>query len=359
MLIPFDQYGPQLAAFVLLPILLLMLAISYMLYRVRKKKSYLSLSLALVLSLAAAAGGLVEPVHLPAWFPQALTGAELAGSVLIVFGLYQLYRVVPSFVKGIFYVLCIGAAALPFVTESWIASSATAAFFILAAVLLTGRIGGADRKFPAAMAVSAAGAIAQLLPHFFPSPALAKWSAYAVHWLPVIAYLILFFVLVNRLLDIVQQSYLSSITDPLTGLFNRRYFNAYVGRYLNNGVAVSVLFSDIDNFKKLNDTQGHKAGDEALKRVASLLRSEAQGIGIAGRYGGEEMVLCVTDPNVNMRTFAEQIRQRIEEDTGVTASIGCSTATCRIQADELIKQADEAMYQAKQTGKNKVVHHSA
>lgn len=358
MLIPFDQYGPQLAAFVLLPILLLMLAISNMLYRVRKKKSYLSLSLALILSLAAAAGGLVEPVHLPAWYPQALTGAELAGSVLIVFGLYQLYRVVPSFVKGTFYVLCIGAAALPFVTESWIASSATAAFFILAAVLLNGRI-GADRKFPAAMAVSAAGAIAQLLSHFFPSPALAKSSAYAVHWLPVIAYLILFFVLVNRLLDIVQQSYLSSITDPLTGLFNRRYFNAYVGRYLSNGVAVSVLFSDIDNFKKLNDTQGHKAGDEALKRVAGLLQAEVQGIGIAGRYGGEEMVLCVTDPSVNMREFAERIRQRIEEDTGVTASIGCSTATARIKADDLIKQADEAMYQAKQTGKNKVVHHSA
>ncbi|MGG2201897.1 GGDEF domain-containing protein [Paenibacillus validus] len=355
MIIPFDRYGPELATFVFLPILALMFAISIKLYRLRKKKSYLSLSLALLLSLAAQIGGLVDPEAGPSWMPLAITGANMAGTVLMVLGLYQLHTVVSSFVKWLLYVLCAGAAALPFLVEPWIASSAITGFAVIVAVTLNGRI-GADYKFPAAMAMIALTGCVQLLAVFFPSPAFG-WSGYVEHWMPVLAYAVLFFVLFDRVTDIVQLSYLSSITDPLTGLFNRRYFNAYVGKYMAASVPVSVLFSDIDNFKKLNDTKGHKVGDDALKQVAAIMKSEADGVGIAGRYGGEEMVVYVTDPDVDMSEFAERIRARIEQETIVTASIGYSINNMRVTPEELVKQADAAMYQAKQTGKNKVVFH--
>ena len=353
MLIPFNQFGQQLAPYVLLPVLLLMLALSVSLYRVRRRKDP-TLSLGLVIALFAAAGQLIDPIHLPAWFHLALDGAAQAGSVLIVLGLAQLFRAMPVLLRGIMYGVAAGSAVLPLLAPNGVVAIVAAAFFIGVAVLF----GSGDWKFAAAAAMLAVGSVARLLSAVLSSGEAARWLSFADHWIPVPAFLVLFLILLNRLLTIVQQSYFSSITDPLTGLFNRRYFNAYVSRHLNNGVPVSILFSDIDNFKKLNDTKGHEAGDEALKHVASLLQTEVQDVGIAGRYGGEEMVLCVTDPSVDMRSFAERIRKRIEDETGVTASIGCSTAAAGIGADALIKQADEAMYQAKQTGKNKVVHFS-
>ncbi|MNR41956.1 putative diguanylate cyclase YdaM [compost metagenome] len=96
-------------------------------------------------------------------------------------------------------------------------------------------------------------------------------------------------------------------------------------------------------------------GDNVLKQVAQIMKDEADECGIAGRYGGEEMVIMVSDPSVKMDAFAERIRSRIEKETIVTASIGYSKYKNGLSAEELIKQADEAMYRAKTTGKNKVV----
>jgi diguanylate cyclase (GGDEF)-like protein len=117
------------------------------------------------------------------------------------------------------------------------------------------------------------------------------------------------------------------------------------------------LFSDIDNFKKLNDTKGHQMGDNVLKQVAAIMKEESEDFGIAGRYGGEEIVVMITDPSINMESFAERVRQRVEEETLVTVSLGYSKYDRGVTVEQLIKQADEAMYKAKTSGKNKVVRY--
>ncbi|MDR6549017.1 GGDEF domain-containing protein [Paenibacillus qinlingensis] len=177
----------------------------------------------------------------------------------------------------------------------------------------------------------------------------------AVNLLPILYYFLLFMILFDRVVELMQAIYNSSITDGLTRLYNRKFFYNRVTQYVQRHLPVYILFSDIDNFKKLNDTQGHQMGDNVLKQVAQIMKDEAEECGIAGRYGGEEMVIMVSDPSVKMDAFAERIRSRIEKETIVTASIGYSKYKNGLSAEELIKQADEAMYRAKTTGKNKVV----
>lgn len=177
----------------------------------------------------------------------------------------------------------------------------------------------------------------------------------AVNLLPIIYYFLLFMILFERVVELMQAIYNSSITDGLTRLYNRKFFYNRVTQHVQRHLPVTILFSDIDNFKKLNDTQGHQMGDNVLKQVAQIMKDEAEECGIAGRYGGEEMVIMVSDPSVKMDAFAERIRSRIEKETIVTASIGYSKYKNGLSAEELIKQADEAMYRAKTTGKNKVV----
>lgn len=177
----------------------------------------------------------------------------------------------------------------------------------------------------------------------------------AVNLLPVIYYFLLFMILFERVVELMQAIYNSSITDGLTRLYNRKFFYNRVTQHVQRHLPVYILFSDIDNFKKLNDTQGHQMGDNVLKQVAQIMKDEAEECGIAGRYGGEEMVILVSDPSVKMDAFAERIRSRIENETIVTASIGYSKYKNGLSAEDLIKQADEAMYRAKTTGKNKVV----
>jgi diguanylate cyclase (GGDEF)-like protein len=175
--------------------------------------------------------------------------------------------------------------------------------------------------------------------------------------LPIVFYFLLFLLLFERVAELIQAIYNSSITDGLTRLFNRKYFSNRVSQYVERKLPVSILFSDIDNFKKLNDTKGHQMGDNVLKHVASIMKQESEEFGIAGRYGGEEIVVMITDPSVDMAGFAERVRQRVEEETLVTVSVGFSKYDRGVTAEQLIKQADEAMYQAKTTGKNKVVRY--
>jgi diguanylate cyclase (GGDEF)-like protein len=176
--------------------------------------------------------------------------------------------------------------------------------------------------------------------------------------LPIAYFFMLFFILFDRVVELMQAIYTSSITDGLTRLYNRKYFYNRVIQYVQRGLPVSVLFSDIDNFKKLNDTKGHQMGDDVLKQVAEILKECCEDIGIAGRYGGEEMVVLITDTDVKMDEFSEMVRKRIEAETIVTASIGYSKFRSGVTPEQLIKQADEAMYQAKKTGKNKVVKYA-
>ncbi|MDQ0896222.1 MULTISPECIES: GGDEF domain-containing protein [unclassified Paenibacillus] len=160
----------------------------------------------------------------------------------------------------------------------------------------------------------------------------------------------------TRISDVLENSYKSSITDGLTGLFNRKYFMSAVQKYVERASDVAIIFFDLDNFKKVNDTQGHKAGDDALKIVASILKEEIEGRGIAGRFGGEEMVVLVTSNETVLliEEFSERVRKRIEKECVTTASIGFARYSKGLPADELLKRADEAMYFSKSNGKNRV-----
>lgn len=173
-------------------------------------------------------------------------------------------------------------------------------------------------------------------------------------FLPLIYYTLTFFILFERIVELMQSIYRSSITDGLTSLYNRRFFTKHLAKYVSEGLKVSVIFCDIDNFKKLNDTQGHAKADEVLKQVAAIIDEEVSDIGLAGRYGGEELVAAIVDKRAKPAVIAEQIRARIEAETIVTVSVGYSTLRKNVSVDQLVSQADQAMYRSKTTGKNKV-----
>ncbi|MGM1046949.1 MAG: GGDEF domain-containing protein [Bacillota bacterium] len=172
--------------------------------------------------------------------------------------------------------------------------------------------------------------------------------------LPLVFYSIIFFILFQRIIELMQSIYRSSITDGLTGLYNRRYFMKHLNHYVSNGTKISAIFCDIDNFKMLNDTQGHAHADEVLQQVATIMEEELDGIGITGRYGGEELVAIVARKGSKVSQVAENIRFRISEETIVTVSVGYSTLRKGVTADNLMKQADQAMYHSKSNGKNRV-----
>jgi len=173
-------------------------------------------------------------------------------------------------------------------------------------------------------------------------------------FLPLIYYTVIFFILFERIVEQMQSIYRSSITDGLTNLYNRRFFMKNINRYVDQGLKVSVIFCDIDNFKKLNDTQGHGKADQVLQQVSAILEEEVSGYGLTGRYGGEELVAAIVDKRAKVNQIAESVRTRVEHETIVTISIGYSSLRKNVTAEELVSQADQAMYRSKTTGKNKV-----
>ncbi|WP_262677231.1 GGDEF domain-containing protein [Paenibacillus sp. J5C2022] len=179
------------------------------------------------------------------------------------------------------------------------------------------------------------------------------WLLLLVLLLPIVYAAILFMMLFEWVIERLISTYQSSILDGLTGLYNRRHFSAK-SEQLKARKPVAVIFCDIDNFKRLNDTQGHHKADGVLKRVAEIIREESSGIGHAGRYGGEELLACISTDRVKPDVVAESIRRRIEEETIVTVSVGYSTSKDSKELHELIKQSDAAMYYSKTNGKNRV-----
>jgi diguanylate cyclase (GGDEF)-like protein len=157
--------------------------------------------------------------------------------------------------------------------------------------------------------------------------------------------------------------------DELTRLLNRRFgmrrLDEEFSRSMRHGVPVSVLMLDIDDFKILNDTFGHDAGDSVLRSVARLLESTVRSGDIACRYGGEELVVIAPGMGLNdAAALSERLRRRMEamtvpwgeESLGVTLSIGAASwpVARTSTSKELISVADQAMYHAKRTGKNRV-----
>ncbi|WP_172255155.1 histidine kinase N-terminal 7TM domain-containing diguanylate cyclase [Saccharibacillus deserti] len=158
-------------------------------------------------------------------------------------------------------------------------------------------------------------------------------------------------------------------TDGLTGLFNKSTLiersERVIGRAPANGAGVSVVMFDVDHFKKVNDTLGHEAGDRVLGEVANVIRAVLGEQGIAGRYGGDEFVLCLPDTGPDKAVLcAERIRAGIEmleipmegRLIRVTSSFGASHMRPSSGSDMqiLMRRADQALYRAKKLGRNRV-----
>lgn len=169
----------------------------------------------------------------------------------------------------------------------------------------------------------------------------------AVLALGVIASFVLMFR--QMVVRLVNAQY-SSITDPLTGLFNRRFFIQKVDEATNGQ---GIIFIDIDNFKKVNDEQGHQVGDEALRAVANLCKQVVGPQGVVGRFGGEEMVILVYQ-GTELNLLAERIRELVETQTTVTISVGYAYFNDEEPRQKTIDYADKNMYEAKMNGKNQV-----
>ena len=162
-----------------------------------------------------------------------------------------------------------------------------------------------------------------------------------------------------------------SITDPLTTLLNRRYFqerlHEEVERSKRHGLPLSLMMIDIDHFKSFNDRYGHPAGDEALKLAAACMRNTIRTIDVAARYGGEEFtVILPQTTKSSAQTIAERICRDVEKidfafarekDRGsMTVSIGLASFPEDADTlEDLIRNSDRALYLAKEHGRNRVV----
>lgn len=158
-------------------------------------------------------------------------------------------------------------------------------------------------------------------------------------------------------------------TDDLTRLLRRGAFMKKLHNLLTiaeaEGREVQVLMIDLDHFKRVNDTYGHQTGDVVLERVSELIRGYLRSDDLAGRYGGEEIIVAFEGSKMLAKGVAENIRKAVESHTmksstkaefQVTLSMGvASTQKCKYEADSLISKADAALYTAKNTGRNKVV----
>jgi diguanylate cyclase (GGDEF)-like protein len=166
-----------------------------------------------------------------------------------------------------------------------------------------------------------------------------------------------------KLLISRYRKYLSQIIeiDPLTKTLNRRALMARLKLYLSAGIPISVMMLDIDNFKRINDTYGHLTGDKVLKELSEIIEKSLRSEDFVGRYGGEEFLIVL--PRTNKETafkVAERIRRKIERHRfpvpePVTVSIGVADSTEGESLEELISLADERLYRAKRSGKNRVI----
>jgi diguanylate cyclase (GGDEF)-like protein len=150
-------------------------------------------------------------------------------------------------------------------------------------------------------------------------------------------------------------------TDGLTGLRNHRAMQdaltEAVRRSGADGKPVSVALLDVDHFKKFNDSFGHQEGDVVLRKTAAILLEAVRGGDIVARYGGEEF--CVILPNTDEKSamsVCERIRADIEGAPwtlrSVTVSIGVTTGLNVMDTQDFLKQADQALYEAKAAGRN-------
>jgi diguanylate cyclase (GGDEF)-like protein len=159
---------------------------------------------------------------------------------------------------------------------------------------------------------------------------------------------------------------IESMTDALTGLYNHRRFHELLRETVDGARSVdgtvAVLFCDIDRFKQLNDRHGHLVGDDVLRRVSRILSTSVRRGDVAARYGGDEFGVLLHGADMETALeVAERIRERVAElwvgrgDAATTISIGVAALAGHVDYKELLASADEALYAAKEGGRNRVV----
>jgi len=273
--------------------------------------------------------------------------------------------------------LCDGAIVTYFVHRLGSTSGGMSSLYVLAAVLNTLVIGRRVAFFLAGAYGLAFNAIVWLeytrrLAYAPDIPELAALGRPPLHSCIVATFIILVTLgasvsVVGALVRALDRHELRleelSQRDPLTGLANRRHAFETLQRILDRGTKLCVVMLDLDNFKRINDTQGHLRGDLLLVEIAEAMRSATRERDLVGRYGGDEFFVIL--PNTDAQA-AENVAQRITEAVAVvgrkfdparpvTASTGIAQAQTNDSVASLTRRADEACYRAKSAGGNRVI----
>ena len=176
-----------------------------------------------------------------------------------------------------------------------------------------------------------------------------------------------------ELRETVNTTLALAVTDELTGLYNRRYFERHLSMMLEKSQEqerdMALMLIDLDYFKGVNDTYGHDTGDAVLREFALRLRRNIRGVDLACRFGGEEFVVLMPDTDFRQaQGVAERVRSAVAEkpftvgrsDLGITISLGVALNEHEVDTPEMVlKRADVALYRAKREGRNRVVFDAA
>jgi len=175
----------------------------------------------------------------------------------------------------------------------------------------------------------------------------------------------------NELRQKLEEAEREATRDVLTGLYNRKYLNKAIqalhDHYREEGVSFSVIMMDIDHFKRINDTHGHKVGDSVLEFIGQTMTGSVKGRDVPARYGGEEFILLLpATASEGGYTLAESLRKQISSKTlkitKTQTTIGVVTVSCGVAevreddtVDSVVDRADKALYLAKRSGRNRVM----